>query len=140
MYMYIRVKFEEYVNDNARHEYTKRFDNLSMLEEYLFQKAFGPYDKSISFINPDRVTSSMIHMDKELWLPPSSISVTTFNGSTLMVHLIEKTPCSGVKKFDSIIYSTGVYTNGICYWNDEVKDWLRHCNQRKENPQFNFAP
>lgn len=44
-----------------------------------------------------------------------------------------------IEKDGAIIYSTGKFTNGICHWNDEIKQWLITCRERMNNPVFNFG-
>ena len=122
----IKVKYEKYYNDYKKSYETKNFNSLNNLADWLFGMVKGEYKRSMWFVDPDnkhlfngelRLDGSCIHSNDGEW-----------------IYWIEQIEKDGV-----IIYSTGKFTNGICHWNDEIKEWLRCCRERLSNPQFNFG-
>ena len=120
-----KVKYEKYRYGYGGTQEVKVFSSLEEIADWLFGMVKGKYEGSMFFVNPDDKN------DKELHLDSSCISSRDDERYRYWVEQIEK---DGL-----IMYSCGTFTNGVCYWNEEVKQWLRECIQRKENPQFNFG-
>ncbi len=126
----ITVHYTRYRNDYDRKEDVKSVYSLEDLANWLFSKCKGKYTDGMFFTNPD--DDRMHYWNGKLKLDNSCISTRyDDSGYCTWIEMIE----SGGK----IIYSTGKYTNGICHWNDEIKQWLRDCRIRQRNPQFNFG-
>lgn len=126
----IRVKYERYHNNYNRKIEEKDFCNLDQLADWLFSNVSGNYKDKMFFINPDN--NWFTHCDGKLRLDSSCISTSyDSSGYCTWVHQIVKD--------GAIIYSTGKFTNGICYWNEEIKQWLRDCRERQLHPVFNFG-
>lgn len=122
----LKVKYEKYFNDCKKSYETKDFDNLEKLADWLFEMVKGKYENSMYFTNPDNdhVMDGKLHLD-------GSCIKSNDGYWTYWIEQIEK---DGV-----IIYSTGKFTNGICHWNDEIKQWLKTCRNRMKNPTFKFG-
>lgn len=120
-----KVKYEKYRYGYGGTQEVKVFSSLEEIADWLFGMVKGKYEGSMFFVNPDDKN------DKELHLDSSCISSRDDERYRYWVEQIEK---DGL-----IIYSCGTFTNGVCYWNEEVKQWLMECIQRKKNPQFNFG-
>lgn len=122
----ITVKYEKYYNDN-RHLYdVKVFDSLEALADWMFSLVKGEYKKSMWFTDPEgrHEVNGKLHLDGSC--------IKSCDGEwTYWIEQIEKN--------GAIIYSTGKFTNGICYWNDEIKQWLKACKAKMNNPQFVFG-
>lgn len=122
------VKFQKYYNDLNYSYEEKDFSSLKILEDWMFDLVDGKYKDKMWFTNPD---NQKCYPDNEkLKLDNSCIKVRT-NFATYGIELI--------KKDKVIIYSTGKFTNGICHWNEDIKNWLRECRNRMMNPTFNFG-
>ena len=126
----ITVKYTRYRNDYDRKAETKSMYSLEDLADWLFGKCKGSYEYGMYFTNPD---DNRLHFyDGKLKLDNSCISVNYDDtGYCTWIEQIEEN--------GKIIYSTGKYTNGICHWNETIKQWLRDCRARQKNPQFNFG-
>lgn len=122
-----KVKFEKYYNDYRNSQEVETYGSLEAIADWLFGMVKGDYKKSsLFFTNPDRehVWNGKLSLD--------SSCIKSYDGHySYHVEQIEK---DGV-----IIYSCGTFTNGICHWDEEVKEWLRRCRRRIENPVFNFS-
>ena len=126
----IRVKYERYHNNYNRKIEEKDFCNLDQLADWLFSNVSGNYKDKMFFINPDN--NWFTHCDGKLRLDSSCISTSyDSSGYCTWVHQIVKD--------GAIIYSTGKFTNGICHWNEEIKQWLRDCRERQLHQAFNFG-
>lgn len=124
----IKVKYEKYRNDYDRMIEEKWFHNLQEVQDWLFDICEGEYAKGMFFINP---ASTIPYFKGKLNLDSSCISV---NGRSYDTWVLQ------INKDGKIIYSTGRFTNGISYWNDEVKQWIMACRERQlKNPTFNFG-
>lgn len=122
----IRVTYTKYRNDYDRKDEKISFYNLKELEDWLFNMKTGSYERNMYFTSPDRSH----YYDGKLQLDSSCIS-SNDGKYDIWVQMIEND--------DGIMYSTGRYTNGICHWNDQVKDFLRSCRKRQKGNQFNFV-
>lgn len=128
-YCTIQVKYTRYANDFLKMTERKIFDSLEEVADWLFECCNGSYKKNMFFIDPDSTT---VYLDGKLKLDSSYISVGPDDiGWSNLVELIID---DGI-----IIYSTGKFTDGICHWNEKVKQWLRDCRARQMNPKFNFG-
>ena len=125
----IRVKYERYNCDYRRHIEEKTFRDLECLADWLFSNVNGSYKDNMFFVNPD---STLPYYGNELHLDSSCIS-TRYDSSGYETWILQ------IIKDGAIIYSTGRFTNGICHWNEEVKQWLRDCRERQLHPVFNFG-
>lgn len=124
----LRVKYERYLNDYCRKDETKSFADLTELENWMFDQMQQDYagDKgTMSFPTPKKL--ARIHADG-----PWGIELRPVYGEAqIWIHQIE----SNI----GIIFTDGRFTSRRKYWTDEVQGWLVHCEQRRKNPQFNFA-
>lgn len=123
----IKVKYEKYYNDYRKSYETKNFNSLNELADWLFGMVKGKYKRCMWFVDPN---SEYLYYDGKLRLDSSCIH-SNEGEWTYWIHQIEKD--------GAIIYSTGTFTNGICHWNDEIKQWLVVCRERMNNSQFNFG-
>lgn len=124
----IKIKYQKYYNDYNNSYETKTFDSLESLADWLFGLVKGEYKRSMYFQDPN---SKYIYDNDGKPCLDSSCIKSNDGKWTYRVELIEKD--------GAIIYSSGKFTNGICHWNDEVKQWLIACRERRENPVFNFG-
>lgn len=120
-----KVKYEKYRYGYGGTQEVKIFSSLEKIADWLFGMVKGKYEGSMFFVNPDNKNEKELHLDS------SCISSKDDEKYRYWIEQIEKD--------GAIIYSCGTFTNGVCYWNEEIKQWLRECIQRKENPQFNFG-
>lgn len=123
----IKIKYEKYYNDYINSYETKTFDSLESLADWLFGLVKGEYKKSMWFVDPE---NSCVYNDGKLHLDGSCIK----SRDEKWIYWVEL-----IEKDGAIIYSTGKFTNGICHWNDEIKQWLIACRERMNNPMFNFG-
>lgn len=122
----IKVRYEKYYNDYRKKQEVKTFDDLQEVADWLFGLVKGDYRSSMWFVNPDTDHTR----DGKLWLDSSCIK----SSDGEWMYWIEQ-----IEKDGAIIYSCGTFTNKVCYWNDEIKHWLRECRKRRENPVINFG-
>ena len=126
----IRVKYKKYYNDFRNSQEVKSFYTLDEVADWLFEMVPGAYSKSsLFFINPDKDEKSLL-WDGKLHLDNSCIQ----SNDGHYHYFVEQ-----IEEDNTIIYSCGTFTNGICHWNEKIKQWLRDCRKRKSNPQFNFG-
>lgn len=119
----ITVCYEEYHNDYFRKEHEKRFANLAELEEWIFGQMKQDYsDKE----------KGWLRMFFPVHETPSRIGFTPqWGGPNCWIHQIESER--------GIIFTDGRHTAGQKHWNQEVRDWLKHCKERQYSPKFVFA-
>lgn len=122
----IKVKYNKYYNDYRRFDEIKTFCSLDDFANWLFDMVQGDYKYKIWFVDPydDHMRDGKLHLDNSC--------IKSRDGD--WQYWIEQ-----IEKDGAIIYSTGKYTNGICHWNDEIKQWLVKCRDRMNNPRFNFG-
>ena len=124
----IRVVYERYINDNCWSDIDRYFFDLQEIRDWLFENVTGLYAEKMYFINPDEN-----HIrNGVLKLSDTDMSILSKDGSTYFIKLISYEPGN------KIIYSSGSLTNGMCHWNEEIKQWIRDCRSRRDNPKFNF--
>lgn len=124
----LRVKYERYLNDFHHKSETKSFADLIELESWMFGQMQQDYsgDKgAMSFPTPRKAKRIGENGPWCIELRP------VYGEEQIWIHQIE-TP-------NGIIFSDGRFTSGKKYWTGEVQEWLMHCEQRRKNPQFNFA-
>lgn len=123
--MGVKVYYEEYVNDYNRRDKVEYFSSLNKFADILFENATNY--TWLYFTNAER---NKAENNGRFEFDSSCISSTgrKFN---IYTHKIEKD--------GKIIYSDGKFTNGISHASNEVCEWLKECNARKRNPQFDFA-
>ena len=126
----VTVKYTRYRNDYDKKAESKSLYSLEDVADWLFSRCVGSYKEGLFFIDPEntRLTS----YSGKLKLDNSCIS-TRYDDTGYCIWIDQ------IEDGGRIIYSTGKYTNGICHWNDEIKQWLRDCRIRQESPQFNFG-
>lgn len=122
----IKVKYRRYYNDYREFDEVKSFSSLEDLADWLFGMVKGEYKEYMYFVNPndDNLRNGKLYLD--------SSCIKSNDGK--YIYWIDQ-----IEKDGFIIYSDGRFTNGICHWNDEVKQWLLDCRNRRNNPIFNFG-
>lgn len=123
----IKVRYEKYYNDYNKTQEVKTFSSLNEMSDWFFGLVQGEYKDHMYFVNPDNGNHNR---NGKLNLNKSSLQARDGKYH----YWIEQ-----VEKNGAIIYSCGTFTNGICHWNEEMKQWLRDCRERVERPKFNFA-
>jgi hypothetical protein len=104
----------------------KTFSNLTGVEDWLFNTAMRSSRGYENLYFPKTEPTSWKKIPE-----PSRIETRDSNDWSIWIHRIDSD--------NGIIFSDGKYTCGIKHWNNEVKEWLKHCDERKANPKFNFA-
>lgn len=122
----VRVRYKKYYHDWRQSQEQKCFDDLSEVADWMFGMVKGEYKRAMFFTNPDddHMREGKLHLD--------SSCIQTSDGK--WVYFIEQ-----IEKDGRIIYSCGTFTNKVCHWNEEVKQWIKACRARMENPVFNFG-
>ena len=121
----LKIKYEQIspVNDNFNKHLERSFVSLETLENWIFDQMSQDYtgnSRAISFPNPKSPNG------------PSCISFTpTYGGERYLIHQIE----NGI----GIMFSDGTHTAGQKHWSKDVQTWLTHCEERRQNPTFNFV-
>lgn len=122
-----RVKYKKYYNDYRNSQEIKSFYSLEELADWLFEMVNGKYNNSsLYFVDPD------VKHERYGKLYLSNSCIQSYDGT--FSYWVEQ-----IERDGAIIYSCGTFTNGICHWNEEIKQWLRECRERKNNPTFNFG-
>ena len=119
------VRYQKYYNDYRKTQEVAKFSSMKEIADWLFGMVRGEYRKSsLDFVDLDR------YRIEDFSVGCSCIK----SGDGDWTYYIEQ-----IEKDGAIIYSNGISTNGILYCNEEVKQWLKDCRERKANPQFNFG-
>ena len=110
------VRGEEYICDYNRKNFTKTFYSLEAIEEWLFEMMQWSYKDHMWFPKerPSRIEINPAPRSPEVW-----------------IYLI--TSERGVE------FSSGKMTDGQAHWSKRVQEWLKHCDERKNKPNFTFA-
>lgn len=124
----IRVEYQKYWNDlRTQNGLVKTFYSLKDVENWLFDNASrsrGGYNNL--FFPPTVPTNWKANPE------PSRIETHDAEDWDIWIHRIDNE--------NGIIFSDGKYTSGMKHWNEEVKEWLARCAERKaDKPQFNFV-
>ena len=115
------VKYEEHRNDYDRRHFEKFFKSLSDLEEWLFGLMRWEYKRHMWF-----------NIDYKGEVVCEHIAVHPAQGPLrYWVHQIEQD--------GKIIFSDGMHTNNQKFASKAVKEWFLHCENRVNQPAFNFA-
>lgn len=124
----LRVKYERYWNDFIRKNEEMSFLSLEGLEEWLFGQMKQNYTKNqfvMSFPTPEKAARIGESGPWEIEFKPE------YGGESFWIHLIQSE--------QGIIFSDGRFTAGQKHWSAEVQNWLRHCEERRKAPKFDFA-
>lgn len=124
----LRVKYERYLNDFHHKSETESFADLIELESWMFgqmQQDYSGGKGTMFFPTPRKMKRIGEHGPRYIELRP------VYGEEQIWIHQIESP--------NGIIFSDGRFTSGKKYWTGEVQEWLMHCEQRRKNPQFNFA-
>lgn len=109
------VKYELYRCDYDRQSCVKTFSSLTAIEDWLFDQMQQPYERMwFPSKEPERIEATPVLYGPSIWI----YQITSPRG---------------------IEFTTGRFTNGQKHWSEEVKVWLKHCNERKNKPKFVFA-
>ncbi len=127
----ITVTYKLYNHDYDKKIEKKTFYSMKEVEDWLFEKMTGNLKDAAYIMDPDD-DRFRYNPDGSLRLCDSGISVKR-NGNRY------ETWIQMIEKDGKIIYSTGAHTNGICHWNEEVKQWIRGLRERQLRPQYNFG-
>ena len=112
----LKVRIEEYHNDNNFHHHVQTFASLDALKQWVLGRMHVSNPKDwISF------SSNPVFFRMQPDGP----------GWSYKIHLIEDS--------DGIIFSDGQHTAGQRYIADCVKRWLDDFKQELETPKFNFV-
>lgn len=124
----LRVKCERYWNDFHRKNEEMSFHDLAELEEWMFTQMEQDYaGKSYVMSFPTPEIAERIRSEA-----PWRIEFTPkWGGETIWIRQI--------KNERGIIFSDGTFTAGQKHWSAEVQNWLRHCEERRKAPKFDFA-
>lgn len=123
----LTVKYERYWNDFTRKNGVQRFRDLTALEDWIFRKMEQNYTKDFTMSFPTPEIAKRIREDG-----PWRIEFKPkWDGETFWIRQIESD--------QGIIFSDGTFTAGQSHWNEEVKSWLTHCEERRKSPTFNFV-
>ena len=114
----IRITYTEYYNDYCKYSHEANFRDLTDLENWIFKQMKQKYQNNY-YVMYFPETPSRI-----LFAPEST-------GAKNWIHLIENER--------GIIFSDGKMTNGLKHQSEEVRQWLIHCNQRQNQPTYNFV-
>ena len=113
--MGLTVRYEKYINDYTRSNHIEQFISLPHLEDWLFNQMTQSY--------------------KNMYFPterPSRIEVRPGTRQpSIWIHMISS-------EF-GIEFSDGLYTNNQTHWSKKVQDWLKHCKERQQAPEFTFV-
>ena len=114
----IKVEFTMYKNDYDKRMGDKRFSSLQDLESWIFGSIKQKYDHN-NFVmyfpdNPSRILFRPAPGEYSYW-----------------IHTIQNN--------EGYMFTDGNMTCGQKHMNDEVKQWCKHCMERRDNPQFNFV-
>lgn len=124
----LKVKYERYWNDFIRKNEEMSFLSLEGLEEWIFGQMKQDYSKNqfaMSFPTPEKAERIGESGPWEIEFKPESC------GESFWIHLIQSE--------QGIIFSDGRFTAGQKHWSAEVQNWLRHCEERRKAPKFDFA-
>lgn len=127
----ITVTYKLYNCDYDKKIEKRTFYSMKEVEDWLFEKMTGNLKDAAYFMDPDD-DRFRYNPDGSLRLCDSGISVKR-NGNRY------ETWIQMIEKDGKIIYSTGAHTNGICHWNEEVKQWIRGLREKQLHPQYNFG-
>lgn len=125
----MHIKYENYWNDYKRETGDEDFRSLYELETWIFGQMQTDYSKDpyLMYFPTPEILKKIGCEDA-----PGRIEFTPVRGKNVWIHMI--TDGSG-----GIIFSDGTFTAGQKHWSREVKDWLRHCEERRKAPVFNFV-
>lgn len=112
----LKVKIEEYHNDNNFHYFTRDFNSLKELQAWVMSQMHVTVLKDWIWLD-SKVAYFKIQPDGPGW--------------SYKIHQIEDE--------DGIIFSDGQHTAGQRHIADCVKQWLDDLKQELEAPKFNFV-
>lgn len=123
----IKVFYEEYYNDYIRKNHVKTFSDLTELEEWIFGQMMRDTSEDFAMFFPTPEILKRICSDG-----PGRIEFKPqYGGPDFWIHKIEN--------YDGIIFSDGIYTSRKKHWSKEIKEWLIHCDKRKQSPKYLFV-
>ena len=115
-----RIDYEEYWNDFFRKQHQKTFASLSDIEEWVFGQMQRDY-------RGDNLVMYFPQGDQ-----PSRIEFHPVRGgASFWIYMIQSN--------DGIVFSDGKLTCGQKYASERVREWLKHCKERRDKPAFCFA-
>ncbi len=123
----IKIKYERYWNDFIRKSEVKSFSDLDELEEWIFGQMQQDYTKNqfvMSFPTPEKEKRIQANGPWRIEFTPK------YGEESIWIYQIES--CNG------IIFSDGRFTAGQKHWSKEIREWLTHCDKRRQQPKFNF--
>ena len=119
----INIKYQIFCTDHGKH-LEKNFQDLTELENWIFNQMRRSYSNMYFPIGNRKCPDQLLRMDCIVFLP------VEYEGQYL-IHEIENER--------GIIFSDGLYTNEQKHVSSEIKPWLMHCEERRQNPTFNFV-
>lgn len=115
----IKITYTRYLNDFNRSENTKIFSSLLELENWIFGQMRIKYQRDYYAMYFPQDPTSYISFCPE------------YGGWAHWIHMIENE--------NGIIFSDGKCTSGQQHVSIEIRQWLKHCNQRQNQPTYNFV-
>jgi len=114
------VHYEEYHCDYLRKEFAKQFASLEEIEEWMFGQMRQKYqgDSGVMYF-PCGDEMSTIEFRP------------VYGGPHIWIHRINTR--------EGIVFSDGRQTAGQKFGSQRVREWLKHCRRRRDNPVFNFV-
>lgn len=121
------VKYELYWSDLCRKSKERTFRDLEELEEWIFgQMERDCTDRcAMSFPTPEAAEYIGETGPWRIKFKPQ------YGGPSFWIKEIMDNR--------GIIFSDGTFTAGQKHWSESVKSWLRHCEERRKAPKFDFV-
>lgn len=120
----IKVKFEEYFNDNNKRFFDKSFDTWEDFQEYILGYSVSDFFLKERSTFPKKENGKLVH---SVWEINKGMHYCQF----LNIHLIESDR--------GIEYSHGTFTNSVKHISDKTMDIIEDCLERINRTEFNFV-
>ena len=120
----LKVKFEEYFNDNNKRFFDKNFNTWEGFQEYILGYSVSDFFLKERSTFPEKKNNKMLHY---VWSINKGMSHCQF----LNIHSIESDR--------GIEYSYGTFTNSIPHISDKTMDIVENCRERINRTEFNFV-
>lgn len=115
----IKVKYEDYYDDNNTHSHTITFDSMEEFQNWMFDQMRVEYENT-NF--PTKIRKSDGYLQ--------SIRLTIDCGHSFYINLVETN--------DGIIFSDGKHTSNQYHISKSMSEFNKKCEDRAKAPKFNF--